>query len=881
MKDLSVRFKIVLATCLVVLAAIISFSVINFNRYQTNAERELTDILHANYVLTTGVTGTILEYTEAKLNTIHDMPQVQAVVRGGCADESNAVLLALHRNINVRVPREDGGSALMYNNIQIFDSDFRLISSANPSPMTDARTSPNTENLRQAELGNSWVSNITISPVTGLAQFWYSRPIMDGTTFLGMIVIPTNTMPFGHFMHRTATERYEINKAIGDPEGMIFYASRPEYMGGNIYAFGDVYLNRLITLTSPFTGIDMYAYVTVDPVSGWTFINFIDYEDIDNILVSALISVVPTIVGLMAGASVMIIIFVRVLGRLSGIVGAAKNVAAGNLNVNLMTDSGDEIGQLSRAFADIVSSMNILEENFQNGSTQFKRGNVLHKINDARLSGAYASIMLKANNIASEFLTCLDILTEPLIIVDNGFKVLYANRVVQDLADKHIKEIVGMQVNDLLNGDMAGHPAMEKAMQRGRTQSGTNIRLELKRGVRHSFDFGCAPFVIDDDVVGVLISMVDTTEIRRMQNHTEKLNEYRNQRTEKLTNTIVNAFEKGNLSVNIEKSIYDNDTKEIALDQDAVEQVVKNSTDTIKSYVDEITNTLRHIGNNDFTIRINRPYIGDFSSIRDSIGMITGSISGLISEIKTVSKQLEMGAGQISDSSQILTANFEEQAASMTEVRQAVSTLTDKTQNTAESAKSANSLSTKVQEVAITGSQHMRDMTAVMEEIKLSSEEIGKVAGIIEDIAFQTNLLALNASVEAARAGEHGKGFTVVAEEVRNLAMRSSNAAKDASEMITKSLSRVDEGVAKSEQTANALDEIVKATASVSKAVSSIASVSGEQADEITRIQTSIEAIHKGTTANANAVQNSSAVSHDLSSQAGTLATLVGRFKTR
>jgi methyl-accepting chemotaxis protein len=854
--------------------------VINFNRYQTNAIRELTDILHANYVLNAGVSGTILAYTEAKLAAIHDLPQVQAVVRGGSVEESNAVLLAMHRNINTRFPRGDGSTALMYNNIQVFDNDFQLISSANPSPMQDARTSPNRENLNQAERGNPWVSNVTISPVTGLAQFWYSMPIMDGSTFMGMIVIPTNTLPFGRFMNREVTDNYYVQTFIADPLGFIFYASREEYMGGNISEFGNVPHNQLVTLTSPFTDIDQYVYVSEDPILGWTFVSFIDYDDIDNILVSALISVIPTILGLMAGASVMIIIFVSVLSRLTKIVGSAREVAAGNLNVNLNTASGDEIGQLSRAFAEIIESMNILEECFVKGEAQHGRGNVLYKMNDSRLKGAFAGILDRANSIAGEFLECLDVLTEPLIIFTPELKILYVNKTLLQLTGKRLEDAVDTHINDFLRGDLANHPSVVKALQQGISLHGTDLNLEMS-GKQYNFDFGCAPFSVKGQVVCVLLSMSDTTEIRNMHKYADKINAYRNERTEKLTKTIVSAFERGNLSVNIEKSDFDSDTKEIAQEQDAVEQVVQNATGTIKSYVDEITKTLREIGNNDFTVGINRPYIGDFSSIRDSIGMITGSVSGLITEIKSTAQHLDMGAGQINDSTQTLMTNIDNQASTMTEIRNAVDALTGKTQKTADSAKSANSLSSKVQDVAQEGSRHMRDMSAVMEEIKQSSEDIAKVADIIEEIAFQTNLLALNASVEAARAGEHGRGFMVVAEEVRNLAGRSSNAAKDASEMITRSLARVDDGVAKSEQTAAALEEIVKATTSVSNAVSSIAQVSGEQADEITRIQNSMETIHRGTTDNANAVQNSASVSQELSNQANMLTSLVGRFRTR
>jgi len=235
--------------------------------------------------------------------------------------------------------------------------------------------------------------------------------------------------------------------------------------------------------------------------------------------------------------------------------------------------------------------------------------------------------------------------------------------------------------------------------------------------------------------------------------------------------------------------------------------------------------------------------------IRDESGHIsTFMVFGYeITQLVKAQKLSEEMAEQISRTTREQMASFENQAATMHEVRGAVGSLTEKTRKNAEDAQSANILSGRVQEAANTGTQHMQDMSTVMEEIKRSSAEIAKIAVIIQSIASQTNLLALNASIEAARAGEHGKGFSVVADEVRNLAGQSAKAARDASEMIVKSIKRVDEGVEKSGQTAEALRNIVEMTADVAIVIANINNASKEQASEISKIQNIMEDIYRST----------------------------------
>ncbi|MCL2610375.1 MAG: methyl-accepting chemotaxis protein [Defluviitaleaceae bacterium] len=380
-------------------------------------------------------------------------------------------------------------------------------------------------------------------------------------------------------------------------------------------------------------------------------------------------------------------------------------------------------------------------------------------------------------------------------------------------------------------------------------------------------------------VVSIVVVNFDITSIVRMAEKVKKVSEFQEFEAGDITEKLQEGLSQGILKFDFVPKSGDQDTAEAAAAYRKIGDTLGHAITFIKGYVGEISQLLQEFSNENFDVTIKQTYIGDFGTIKTSMEGLIDSIGTLVSEIQTATYQVESGAELISRSTQELMASFEEQAAEMSEVRQAVHVLTEKTQKNASDAQNANVLSEQVQGVANAGSQHMRDMSSVMEEIKLSSAEIAKVASIIEGIAFQTNLLALNASVEAARAGEHGKGFAVVADEVRSLAGRSAVAARETSEMIAKSIGCVNEGVAKSTETSEALQKIVEVTASVTDVISNIASASNKQAEEISRIQNSMEAIYRGSSANASAVQNNASVSEELSSQANMLMSLVDRFK--
>jgi methyl-accepting chemotaxis protein len=257
------------------------------------------------------------------------------------------------------------------------------------------------------------------------------------------------------------------------------------------------------------------------------------------------------------------------------------------------------------------------------------------------------------------------------------------------------------------------------------------------------------------------------------------------------------------------------------------------------------------------------------------------NLNDLMSIIHDTADNIASGATEISNASQSLSEGAADQAGSIEEINSSITEIGERASENAQKASTAARISELACGAAKNGNEQMMNMLNAMGEINEASTSIQKIIKVIDEIAFQTNLLALNAAVEAARAGKHGKGFAVVAQEVRKLAGRSANAAKETANLIEQSVKKTGKGMEISNRTAEALGEIEQGITQVTDIVNEIASASEGQASGIKHIKEGVNQIEKVTQQNTTNAAEGASISKDLAAQAMLLKRMLSRFKLK
>ncbi|MEM5473018.1 methyl-accepting chemotaxis protein [Hoeflea sp. AS60] len=314
-------------------------------------------------------------------------------------------------------------------------------------------------------------------------------------------------------------------------------------------------------------------------------------------------------------------------------------------------------------------------------------------------------------------------------------------------------------------------------------------------------------------------------------------------------------------------------------EQELAERQAADDAERVR-VIEALTTGLENLSSGNLAYRINTAFVPAYEKLRTEFNAAVGSLCETIDDISTSTESVRLASSEIGSSSDDLSKRTEQQAASLEETAAALDQITSTVKSSSQRAEEASGVVNSAQTGAEKSGKVVKNAISAMDRIADSSKQISQIISVIDNIAFQTNLLALNAGVEAARAGEAGKGFAVVAQEVRELAGRSANAAKEIKALIETSSSQVSAGVSLVNETGLALGEIESQVGKINLLIQSIVTGAREQSTALAEINAAVNQMDQVTQQNAAMVEETNAATQGLSSEAVKLDGLVHRFRT-
>ena len=548
--------------------------------------------------------------------------------------------------------------------------------------------------------------------------------------------------------------------------------------------------------------------------------------------VSALLLVIAVIFGVLTTGSI--------IKPINELVDLAKNVSQGNININKndLDITSNELGQLTKEMYNMAFVIRDINDDILELIYQFsKKGDFEYSIDTSKYQNAFKELMEGVNSIISTQSDDMGPVIEALQAISDGkFDIT-----VKDFPGKKI--IVPNLIHEVLENlsDI--------------TQSINYAAKEISSG---NLDIKLEPNKFNGNWKDLIISL---------QNLVTNVAEPIKIVETSLKHMQQGDFEKSHIKQNF-SGTFENLKKAL------------NSTERMTLiYINEISRVLEEMAKGDFTIDIKLEFVGNYEPIKNSIETILTKLRKTIEEIQNSADQVFSGAQSISNSSMNLAQGAVEQNQAIADLTVNMMHISAATSESSANAESANDKAYRSAKTAKQGGQSVTAMVDTMGKTRESSEDIAKIIKVIEDISFQTNLIALNAAVEAARAGEHGRGFSVVAEEVRNLAGKSSQNAKNTVKIMEENHHIVAEGIKASQDVQDSFSTIINDINQINKIVSDIAKRAAQQSQNIQVINTSVKEISKVVQDNSSSAEETASAAEELSIQAETLQELLSQFK--
>lgn len=443
----------------------------------------------------------------------------------------------------------------------------------------------------------------------------------------------------------------------------------------------------------------------------------------------------------------------------------------------------------------------------------------------------------------------LDSVSGNVMIADKNLNIIYANQALKstiESAERDIQAHIGQFDANSLIGFPVDQFYLEPEQQRVLFNNLSHAHNSTEYIGERVFSVTSNPIFVNNERIGTVLEWTDrTAEVN----------------IEKEIDNLVQSAAQGDLSQKLSLQGKTGFFEKLSTG-------LNDLVSTVEVALDDVTKVLSALAQGDLSKRITNDYEGSFGQLKQDTNSTADKLTEVIENITHASGSISQGANEIAQGNADLSQRTEEQASSLEETSASMDEVTEIVRQSSEKAEDANTLSMTAEDKASHGGEVVKLAVSAMREINQSSKQITEIISVIDDIAFQTNLLALNAAVEAARAGEQGRGFAVVAGEVRNLAQRSSNAAKEIKDLIRDSQSKVEKGTDLVNRSGDTLSEIVEATSKVRVMMAEIAQSARHQSESIMQINTAITQMDQMTQQNAALVEEAAAAGEAMAEQA-------------